>query len=92
MVDGYSPMKGYISRLSVASVCSSKSRPFVAGSPLSLYTQGEYENEYDEEYVCVSVDDSKLEFDTLDDLSIATKTGQNSVSAPARVRKHVLGT
>jgi hypothetical protein len=48
--------------------------------------------ESDEEYTHVSVDDSKLEFDTLVGLSIARKTGQNSVSDPARVRKHVLGT
>jgi hypothetical protein len=37
IVDGYSPMKGYLSSPSVASVCSSKSPPFVAGSPLSLH-------------------------------------------------------
>jgi hypothetical protein len=40
----------------------------------------------------VSVVGSKLEIDTLVGLSIATKTGQNSVSAPAGGRKHVLGT
>jgi hypothetical protein len=73
--DGYSPMKGYLSSPSVASVCSSKCPPFVAGSPLS--TQDEDENESDEGYI--ALDDSKLGFDTLVGLSIATKTEQNSV-------------
>jgi hypothetical protein len=58
----------------------------------SLSTQDKDEIEGDEEYTHVSVDDSKLELDTLVGLSIARKTGQNSVSAPARVRKHVFGT
>jgi hypothetical protein len=50
-------------------VCSSKSPSFVAGGPLSTH----YEDENDEEYTYVSVDDSKQEFDTRDGLSIATK-------------------
>jgi hypothetical protein len=57
-----------------------------------LSTQDEDENESVEEYTQVSVDDSKLEIDTLVGFSIATRTGQISVSAPARVRKHVVGT
>jgi hypothetical protein len=64
MVDGYSPMKGSLSSSSVATVCSSKSPSFVAGGPLSTYDEDE--NESDEEYTYVSVDDSPLEFDTLD--------------------------
>jgi hypothetical protein len=37
IVDGYSPMKGYLSSRSVTSVCSSKFPPFVADSLLSLH-------------------------------------------------------
>jgi hypothetical protein len=44
-------------------VNSTRSPPFVAGGPLS--THDENENESDEDYTYVSVDDSKLECDTL---------------------------
>jgi hypothetical protein len=71
MVDGYSRMKGSLSSSSVATVCSSKSPSFVVGGPLSTNDADEIES--DQEYNYVSVDDSKLEFDTLDGLSIATK-------------------
>ena len=70
MVDGYSPMKGSLSNSSVASVCTIKPSPVVVGGPLSAHDEDD--DESDEDYTYVSVDDSNLEVDTIDGMSIAT--------------------
>jgi inosine/xanthosine triphosphate pyrophosphatase family protein len=65
------------------------------GGGRHLSTYDEDENGIHEEHTYVFVDDSKLEFDTLDGLSIATKnwTEQSfSTSKLARVRKYLLAT
>jgi hypothetical protein len=70
MIDGYSPMKGSLSSSFVASVSSLKSPPVVVGGPLSAHDEDD--DESDEDYTYLTFADSKLEVDTLDEMSIAT--------------------
>jgi hypothetical protein len=68
MIDGYSPVKG--------SFRSTLSLLFLPPSPLlqllaALSAYDEDEDESDEDYTYVTFADSKLEVDTLDEMSIA---------------------
>ena len=70
MVDGYSPMKGSLPSASVASVASVISPPVVVGGPLSAHEEDDDTD--DKDYTYMTLDDSNLEADTLDGMSIAT--------------------